>query len=384
MQAEVGIDIPSDGEVGKPSFAGYITERLGGLEATVEAPKSSDNPMNYPILNEEFPGFMAQYNAMYRTIWMPPSIPRDLVDAAVERTRNERVIVVDKITYQGQEEIQRDLAVFKEALEGLQFEEAFVPAATPSRSDEDPEHIYPSEQAYLYAVADAMREEYKAIVDAGFVVQLDLGLPARNQVLPGNPRPTWEELRRASEMQVEAYNHALQGIPEDRVRYHLCWGSMNTPHTSDIPLKEIVDLILKINAQAYSIEAANPRHEHEWMVWQDVKLPGRQDPDPGHHQPPDQRRRAPGAGRLADQELRQRGRQGERHRQHGLRLLPGLEHDPGPSGGPVGQAEGAGRRRRAGQQGALGAPLDHRAGRTGESACRLPVNVLSILPHADL
>jgi 5-methyltetrahydropteroyltriglutamate--homocysteine methyltransferase len=273
MQAEVGIDIPSDGEVGRPSFAGYITERLGGLTTTTEAPKDAGNPMNYPILNEEFPGFMAQYNAMYRTIWMPPSVPRSLVGEAVEQTRAERVIVTDKISYRGQAEIKRDLDVYKEALAGFQFEEAFVPAATPSRSDEDPENIYPNEQAYLYAVADAMREEYKAIVDAGFVVQLDLGLPARNQVLPGKPRPSWEELRRASEMQVEAYNHALQGIPEDRVRYHLCWGSMNTPHTSDIPLKEIVDLILKINAQAYSIEAANPRHEHEWMVWKDVKLP---------------------------------------------------------------------------------------------------------------
>jgi 5-methyltetrahydropteroyltriglutamate--homocysteine methyltransferase len=273
MQAEVGIDIPSDGEVGKSSFSGYVAERLGGLKVVAEPPPALNSPNNYPILNEEFPGFMAQYNAMYRTIWMPRSIPRDLVDAAIERTRHEHLIVADKITYQGQAEIGRDLAVFKEALQGLQFEEAFVPAATPSRTDEDPDHVYPSEQAYLYDVADAMREEYRAIVDAGFIVQLDLGLPARNQVLPGKPRPTWEELRRASEMQVEAYNHALQGIPEDRVRYHLCWGSMNTPHTSDIPLKDIVDLILKINAQAYSIEAANPRHEHEWMVWKDVKLP---------------------------------------------------------------------------------------------------------------
>src|SRR5215213_6291975 len=111
MQAEVGIDIPSDGEVGKPSFAGYITERLGGLETTTEAPRDAGNPMNYPILNEEFPGFMAQYNAMYRTMWMPPSVPRDLVDAAVERTRAERVIVSDKISYQGQAEIKRDLDV---------------------------------------------------------------------------------------------------------------------------------------------------------------------------------------------------------------------------------------------------------------------------------
>src|SRR3954451_12745433 len=120
MQAEVGIDVPSDGEVGKPSFAGYVTERLGGLVTTTEAPKTADNPMNYPILNEEFPGFMAQYNAMYRTIWMPPAVPRSLVDSAVERTRAERVIVTDKITYQGQAEIKRDLEVFKEALRGLQ------------------------------------------------------------------------------------------------------------------------------------------------------------------------------------------------------------------------------------------------------------------------
>ena len=177
------------------------------------------------------------------------------------------------ITYQGQADVQRDLDNFNAALDGLQFEEAFVPSATPSRNDADPGRVYASEQAYLYALAEAMHEEYQAIVDAGFVVQLDLGLPARNQVLPGKPAPTWDELRRASEMQVEAYNHALQGIPQDRVRYHLCWGSMNTPHTTDVPLKDIVDLILKINAQAYSIEAANPRHEHEWMVWKDVKLP---------------------------------------------------------------------------------------------------------------
>jgi 5-methyltetrahydropteroyltriglutamate--homocysteine methyltransferase len=177
------------------------------------------------------------------------------------------------VSYAGSAAVQQDIANFKAAMEGLQFEEAFIPAATPSPTEADWSGQYSSEQAFLYALADALHEEYKAIVDAGFLLQLDLGLPARNQVLPGNPHPSWEELRRVSEMQVDAYNHALQGIPQDRVRYHLCWGSMNTPHTSDIPLKDIVDLILKINAQAYSIEAANPRHEHEWMVWKDVKLP---------------------------------------------------------------------------------------------------------------
>jgi 5-methyltetrahydropteroyltriglutamate--homocysteine methyltransferase len=105
------------------------------------------------------------------------------------------------------------------------------------------------------------------------MVQLDLGLPSRNQVLPGNPHPTIDDLRKASELQVEAYNHALRGIPTERVRYHMCWGSMNTPHTTDVPLRELVDLILKINAKYYVIEGANPRHEHEWMVWKDINLP---------------------------------------------------------------------------------------------------------------
>jgi 5-methyltetrahydropteroyltriglutamate--homocysteine methyltransferase len=272
-QAEVGIDVPSDGEFSKPGFSQYINERLGGLESARPSPERANAPMNYPLLVEEFPNFMAQYQRMYRQMWMPPEIPREQVDEAIRLSSGERAVVTGPITYQGQAQVERDIRNFREALDGLHFEEAFIPSVTPSRNDADPGHHYANEQQYLYALADAMHEEYKAIVDAGFIVQLDLGLPARNQVLPGKPAPTWEELRRASEMQVEAYNHALRGIPEDRVRYHLCWGSMNTPHTTDIPLKDIVDLILRINAQAYSIEAANPRHEHEWMVWQDVKLP---------------------------------------------------------------------------------------------------------------
>jgi len=272
-QAEVGIDVPSDGEYSKPSFSGYITERLAGLEPRAAERRQQSGPMNYPILNEEFPGFMAQYASMFRTMWMPVSLDRELVDEALNRSSGERAVVVGPISYRGHEQVRRDISNFKAAMQGLEFEEAFIPAATPSRNDTDPRDVYASEQAYRYALADAMREEYKAIVDAGFIVQLDLGLPARNQVLPGDPHPSWETLREASMKDVEAYNHALRGIPEDRVRYHLCWGSMNTPHTSDVPLKEIVDMILSINAQAYSIEAANPRHEHEWMVWQDVKLP---------------------------------------------------------------------------------------------------------------
>jgi 5-methyltetrahydropteroyltriglutamate--homocysteine methyltransferase len=268
-QAEVGIDIPSDGEFSKPSFTGYVSERLAGLGAP---PAGTGKPYQYAKLTDEFPEFMKQYNAMFSIMWMPPSIPKETVSAALAAPPDVHS-VIGPIKYQGHAQLRRDIGNFKAALNGQRFVEAFMPSATPSRSDIDSNHVYSSEQAYLYALADAMHEEYKAIVDAGFVVQLDLGLPARNQIIPGKQYSTWDETRRASEMQVEAYNHALRGISEDRVRYHLCWGSMNTPHTTDVPLKEIVDLVLKINAQAYSIEAANPRHEHEWMVWKDVKLP---------------------------------------------------------------------------------------------------------------
>ena len=267
-QAEIGIDVPSDGEFSKPTFSSYVAERLSGLGPVPLTAK----PYTYAKLQDEFPGFMAQYNAMFTKIWMPKSIPEEIVQDAMAAPPDVHS-VTGPIRYQGQALVQRDIANFKAALDGQSFVEAFMPSATPSRSDVDADQVYPSESAYLYALADAMHEEYKAIVDAGYVVQLDLGLPARNQVLPDNPNPSTNDLRRASEMQIEAYNHALRGIPPERVRYHLCWGSMNTPHTTDVPLKEIIDLILRINAQAYSIEAANPRHEHEWTVWKDVKLP---------------------------------------------------------------------------------------------------------------
>jgi 5-methyltetrahydropteroyltriglutamate--homocysteine methyltransferase len=267
-QASIGVDIPSDGEFSKPDFHSYVVKRLGGLEAQA----STSQGFNYPKLAEEFPGFMQQYASMYRTMWLPPEIPREKIQAALKAPQY-RSVVTRPITYEGQADLAIDLANFKQALAGHDFADAFVPAATPSRDDALSGDVYKTTEEYLYALADAMHEEYKTIVDAGYMVQLDLGLPSRNQVLPGNPNPSREDLRRASEMQVEAYNHALRGIPPERVRYHMCWGSMNTPHTTDVPLIEVADLILKINAKFYSIEAANPRHEHEWMVWKDVKLP---------------------------------------------------------------------------------------------------------------
>ncbi|WP_214624514.1 hypothetical protein [Sphingobium nicotianae] len=272
-QAEVGIDIPSDGEFSKPDFHNYVVKRLGGLEVqTTQRRSIGATGMYYPKLAEEFPGFMQQYGDMYRTMWLPEELSREKIAQAL-KVAVPLTTVTRPITYEGQDELKRDLDNFAAALAPHDFADAFVPAATPSRSDSFSDEVYSSEEQYLYALADAMAVEYKAIVDAGYLVQLDLGLPSRNQVLHGKTNPSIEDLRRASEMHVEAYNHALRDIPTDRVRYHLCWGSMNTPHTTDVPLTEFVEMILKINAKYYVLEGANPRHEHEWMVWKDVKLP---------------------------------------------------------------------------------------------------------------
>ncbi|MEE3005210.1 MAG: hypothetical protein VX638_07125 [Chloroflexota bacterium] len=132
--------------------------------------------------------------------------------------------------------------------------------------------FYPTDEAYLFAIADAMHEEYKAIVDAGFILQLDDPRVVTQYGMP-DPAPTMEEYRKFATLRVDAINHALKGIPEDRVRYHLCWGSWHGPHVTDVPLKDIVDIVLRVQAGAYCIEAANPRHMHEWQVWEDVALP---------------------------------------------------------------------------------------------------------------
>jgi 5-methyltetrahydropteroyltriglutamate--homocysteine methyltransferase len=131
---------------------------------------------------------------------------------------------------------------------------------------------YATDEEYLFALADAIKHEYKAIVDAGFILQIDdPALPDTYDMIV--PQPPIEEYRKFAAVRIEAVNHALQGIPEDRVRYHICWGSWHGPHTHDLPLKHVIDLMLNVKAGAYSVEAANPRHEHEWKIWKDVNLP---------------------------------------------------------------------------------------------------------------
>jgi 5-methyltetrahydropteroyltriglutamate--homocysteine methyltransferase len=265
-QAEVGIDIPSDGEFGRQGFEAYISERLSGVEPQEQPP--GEDPFRYvsPAERAVFPEFFEQYHTHYRYLWMPPEV--DISEVPNRPGNYERLRVVGPITYQGQAAIKLDIERLKEAMAGLEFTDAFVPADLPSRrrTDEDILKFYPSVEAYLYAVADALREEYRAIAEAGLIVQLDLAAltaGSRSSLAPSY----------SADQNVEIINHALHGIPEEQVRYHHCWGSMNQPHTQDAPLSTFVHSMLRINAQAYSIEAANPRHEHEWMLWKDVKLP---------------------------------------------------------------------------------------------------------------
>jgi 5-methyltetrahydropteroyltriglutamate--homocysteine methyltransferase len=269
QQAEVGIDIPSDGEFGKRGWTSYVAERLGGLESTPSAYGDLVTGMA-GTQRERFRGFYQVYNRIERTVWLPGNEegtlgPMDLPASSWRCT--------GPITYKGGEAVQRDIANFIAALQHVQVEEAFMPVAAPCSVEANRvNNYYRTEEEYLFAIADALKEEYRAIVDAGFLLQVDdAWMPM--QYARTLPQASMADYRRYVHMAIEALNHALEGIPEERVRYHICWGSQNVPHTWDVPLADIVDLVLRVKAQAYAIEAANPRHEHEWEVWQDTKLP---------------------------------------------------------------------------------------------------------------
>jgi 5-methyltetrahydropteroyltriglutamate--homocysteine methyltransferase len=269
QQAEVGIDIPSDGEFGKRGWTSYVAERLGGLESTPSVYGDLISSMA-GAQSERFRGFYQVYNRIERTVWLPGNEEGTLGPTEMPASSWR---CTGPITYTGGDALQRDIANFSAALQHVQVEDAFLPVAAPCSVEATRvNNYYPTEEAYLFAIAEALKEEYRAIVDAGFLLQVDdAWMPM--QYARHRPQESMEDYPTYVSMAIEALNHALEDIPEDRVRYHICWGSQNVPHTWDVPLADIVDLILRVKAQAYSIEAANPRHEHEWEVWQHTKLP---------------------------------------------------------------------------------------------------------------
>jgi 5-methyltetrahydropteroyltriglutamate--homocysteine methyltransferase len=274
-QKEVGIDVPGDGEFGKSvghrvnygAWWNYVFLRLGGLR--LDGPSLDD-----VTPRQARPGEIVLLNAARR---------RDRVRFAEAYADRESgvfmgprpttgPVCIGPLNYSGQDAIRTDIENFKAALAAVGVEEGFMTSVAPGSAYRIPNEHYQSDEEFLYAWAEAMREEYKAIVDAGLILQLDDPATATGWDMI-DPEPSVEEYRKFTMVRIEALNHALRGLPEERIRFHLCWGSWHGPHTTDIPMRDIVEVMLRVNAGAYSFEAGNVRHEHEWKVWQEVKLP---------------------------------------------------------------------------------------------------------------
>ena len=256
-QAETGIDIVSDGEFGKAiSWSRYVLERMTGFERRARPEELADFPAAAMGKDRrDFAEFYREY------------------DATQGFTELTGWVCTGPIAYSGHAAIERDIADLKAAVGDVAVEEVFMTAVSPTSVAPDRKDLhYADDESYLYAVADALNVEYRAIVDAGFVLQIDdayMAMTYDRMVPPG----TLEDYRRWAALRVEVLNHALRNLPEDRTRYHVCWGSWNAPHVSDVPLADIVDLLLQVRVGGYSLEMANPRHEHEWHVWERTKLP---------------------------------------------------------------------------------------------------------------
>ena len=256
LQREAGVDIVNDGELSKSSWSSYVNERLRGFAESVSQGRGS---LVRGRDKKAFQEFYDEYDRIqpFRT---------------VNGSRWTDVICNAPISYKDQTAVQMDIENLKTACAAVDAEQAFITAVAPGSIVRRVNKYYPNEEAFLFAIADAMKTEYKVIVDAGFLLQIDdPQLVSRYDM--EDPAPTTEDYRRLAGPRVEALNHALADIPEERVRYHICWGGWHGPHTTDLPLKDIVDLLFKIRAGAYLIEAANARHEHEWRVWEHAKLP---------------------------------------------------------------------------------------------------------------
>src|SRR5262245_35766213 len=276
-QRAAGIDVPGDGEFGKAmgqrinygAWWSYSFQRLGGLELGMEiykVPGQRSEPGRVRLTS--FPD--RRDRQLFRAAYADPDSGVSTVPRGSPGMRLP--VCVAPLPYTGQEAIKADIAHMKAALAAAGIEEGFMTSIAPGSASRIGNTHYKTEEEFIHACAEAMREEYTAIVQAGLVLQLDDPAIAENWDMI-NPAPTVEEYRRFSMARVEAMNHAIRRLPQDRIRFHLCWGSWHGPHTTDIPMRDIVGVMLAINAGAYSFEAGNVRHEHEWKVWQDVKLP---------------------------------------------------------------------------------------------------------------
>jgi 5-methyltetrahydropteroyltriglutamate--homocysteine methyltransferase len=262
-QVECGIDVVNDGEFGKSTtgqsdygpWLAYAWERLGGWEV-----QPDDAPSLMLRDAADFPTF-------YPTMWHEVGGARGSAAELIQTT-----VQTGPVTYTGHALVRRDLENLAAALDGAGAEEAFVTAVAPASFNRGQNRHYPSEKDFLFALADALHEEYAAIVEAGFVLQLDDPSLADEWAL-SPPSVSVADYREAQRVKIEAVNRAIDGLPRDRVRYHVCWGSWHGPHTTDIPLREILEVVLEAGAGAFSVEAGNVRHELDYRVWEGVEVP---------------------------------------------------------------------------------------------------------------
>ncbi len=250
LQVENGIDIVTDGEMSKTSFIDYVKDRLGGFE--IDATKSGSMAPTWQAEYNMFPEYYEGYLKKYSHTVAPL----------------KRIKCTGPVTYVGQEAIQTDIANLKAAVEGKAVTEPFMPATTPGGYGRN--EYYGDKSEYLEAVADAMREEYLAIIDAGFILQIDD--PGLIDLL-GDPAHPVEDRERDANETIDTLNHALRGIPTDKIRHHTCYGLNHGPRLTDVDLRYVAPFMMRIHAGAHSFEVANPRHQHEWRIWEDIELP---------------------------------------------------------------------------------------------------------------
>lgn len=269
-QAEIGLDVIDDGEYGKANWITYLNERIAGIEPDPDVRELEARAWKFWPEQERFCDFYKRYEEFESVQWLPETPSRERYHGSqVAEYRSS--VCTSKLEYKP-EALLRDIDNFKAALGEVEVEEAFMPVVAPCSFELVPNRYYDSQEDYLFALAEVLSVEYRMIVDAGFLLQVDDAFLPMQRVLQFRDKP-FADYRKWAELRMEALNGALEGIPEDRVRYHICHGSQNMPHTTDPALGDIIDLVLKAGAQAYAFEASNPRHEHEWQIWKDVKLP---------------------------------------------------------------------------------------------------------------
>jgi 5-methyltetrahydropteroyltriglutamate--homocysteine methyltransferase len=275
-QHEIRIDVPGDGEFGKSmghrvnygAWWSYCFNRLAGLDLAggaglYELPPQRSRPGALALTSMSD----RRDRVRFPDVYADPEGP-----ASVGPRRATWPVCVGPLSYKGHDAIKSDIANFKAALAACGVAEGFMTSIAPGSAIRIANKYYKTDEEFLFAAADALREEYKTIVDAGLILQLDDPSVAENWDMI-NPEPSVADYQKFAMVRVEAVNHAIRGLPADRIRFHLCWGSWHGPHTTDIAMRDIVDVMLAVKCQAYSFEAGNVRHEHEWTVWQDVKLP---------------------------------------------------------------------------------------------------------------